>query len=274
VRRGDTIIALGGGVVGDIAGLAAALHLRGCDLVQIPTSLVAQVDSSVGGKVAIDSAAGKNMVGAFHQPDLVIIDPLCLATLPQREFVAGYAEIVKYALIGDADFFAWCEANSPALIARDQSAVLKAIQACIAAKAAIVERDERDTDGPRALLNIGHSFGHAFEALAGYDGTLLHGEAVSAGIAIAYGYAAELGMCDPASADRVAAHLAAHGLPINLPAALGTADGTAIVAHMMRDKKNRGDALTLILPTAIGHAEQRPDCAPAHVAAYLDRLRP
>lgn len=270
VRRNEAIVALGGGVVGDLAGMAAALHLRGVPIVQIPTSLVAQVDSSVGGKVAVDTAAGKNMAGTFHQPRLVLIDPDCLATLPTREMRAGYAEIVKYGLIGDADFYAWCEANAHRILARETDALAHAISTCITAKARIVESDERDTGGTRALLNFGHSFAHAFEALAGYDGSLLHGEAVAAGMALAFAYSARIGLCDGASAERVAAHLCDAGLPAGLPATIGDADGAAIVDLIARDKKTEGQGLTLVLAQGIGHAVLRSGIDPRDVADFLD----
>jgi 3-dehydroquinate synthase len=270
VRRSEAIVALGGGVVGDLAGLAAALHLRGVPIVQVPTSLVAQVDSSVGGKVAVDTAAGKNMAGTFHQPRRVLIDPTCLATLPPREMRAGYAEIVKYGLIGDAAFYAWCEANVQRILVCDPDALAHAIGTCVAAKARIVEADERDTGGARALLNFGHSFGHAFEALAGYDGSLLHGEAVAAGMALAFAYSARIGLCDAASADRVAAHLADAGLAAGRPRTIGAVAGTRIVEAMARDKKTDGAGLTLILADRIGHALTRSGIDPRDVAAFLD----
>ncbi|TXC68871.1 3-dehydroquinate synthase [Sphingorhabdus soli] len=273
VQRGEAIVALGGGVVGDLAGMAAALHLRGVPIVQIPTSLVAQVDSSVGGKVAVDTKAGKNMAGSFHQPRLVLIDPGCLATLPEREMRAGYAEIVKYGLIGDADFYAFCEANVTDIMARNPDALSHAISRCVAAKARIVEADEDDTAGTRALLNLGHSFGHAFEALAGYDGALLHGEAVAAGMALAYAYSARIGLCDPAVARRVSAHIDDAGLSTRIPDAIGQADSRQIVEFMMRDKKAAGGGLTLILAEDIGRAVLRNGIAPDDVAAFLDETR-
>ena len=273
VQRGEAIVALGGGVVGDVAGMAAALHLRGVPIVQIPTSLVAQVDSSVGGKVAVDTKAGKNMAGTFHQPHLVLIDPDCLATLPEREMRAGYAEIVKYGLIGDADFYAFCEANVAGIMAREPGALSHAISRCVAAKARIVEADEDDTGGARALLNLGHSFGHAFEALAGYDGALLHGEAVAAGMALAYAYSARIGLCDPATAGRVAAHIAKAGLSPRIPDAIGPTESGEIVEFMMRDKKAAGAGLTLILAEDIGSAVLRSGIEPGDVATFLDETR-
>lgn len=270
VRRSEAIIALGGGVVGDLAGMAAALHLRGVPIVQVPTSLVAQVDSSVGGKVAVDTAAGKNMAGTFHQPRLVLIDPDCLATLPTREMRAGYAEIVKYGLIGDADFYAWCEINAHRILARESDALARAITTCVTAKTRIVESDERDTGGRRALLNFGHSFAHAFEALAGYDGSLLHGEAVAAGMTLAFAYSERIGLCDPATAARVVTHLGDAGLPPGLPSTIGDADGAAIVDIISRDKKTEGAGLTLVLAEGIGRAVLRSGIDPSDVADFLD----
>lgn len=270
IRRGESVIALGGGVVGDLAGMAAALHLRGVPIVQVPTSLVAQVDSSVGGKVAIDTAAGKNMAGTFYQPRLVLIDPNCLATLPTREMRSGYAEMVKYGMIGDAGFYDYCEAHAHRILARDPDPLAHAIRTCVAAKARIVESDERDTGGPRALLNFGHSFAHAFETLAGYDGSLLHGEAVAAGMAIAFAYSARIGLCDAASAERIAAHLADAGLPTSLPPSIGDANGATIVDLMARDKKTEGSGLTLVLTEGIGRAVLRGGIDARNVADFLD----
>ncbi len=209
VGRGDTILAFGGGMVGDLAGFAAAILKRGCSYVQVPTSLLAQVDSSVGGKTAINAAAGKNLVGAFHQPAAVLIDPTTLDTLPARELRAGYAEVVKYGLIGDPGFFAWCEANGHRLLAGDAGARLHAIETCVRAKAAIVAEDELETSGRRALLNFGHTFGHAIEAETG----ILHGEAVAIGMAMAFGRSAERGLCPAEEAERAIRHLEAVGLP-------------------------------------------------------------
>ncbi|HYE28695.1 MAG TPA: 3-dehydroquinate synthase [Allosphingosinicella sp.] len=234
VERGDTILAFGGGVVGDLAGFAAAVLKRGCDWVQVPTTLLAQVDSSVGGKTAINAAAGKNLIGAFHQPAAVLIDPTTLATLPARELRAGYAEVVKYGLIGDPGFFAWCEANGAALLAGDEAARLHAIATCVGAKAAIVADDERETSGRRALLNFGHTFGHAIEAETG----LPHGEAVAIGMAMAFRRSVERGLCPAEDAERAIAHLEAVGLPTetDVPA-------DRLAARMGHDKK--GGALVL-----------------------------
>src|SRR4051812_10652445 len=209
VERSDTIVAFGGGMVGDLAGFAAAILKRGCAYVQVPTTLLVQVDSSVGGKTAINAASGKNLIGAFHQPAAVLIDPATLATLPERELRAGYAEVVKYGLIGDPGFFAWCEANGAALLAGDAAAQLHAIETCVRAKAAIVAEDELETSGRRALLNFGHTFGHAIEAESG----MLHGEAVAIGMAMAFRRSVELGLCPAEEAERAIAHLDSAGLP-------------------------------------------------------------
>jgi 3-dehydroquinate synthase len=211
VGRGDIVVALGGGVIGDLVGFASAILKRGTRFVQIPTTLLAQVDSSVGGKTGINTAHGKNLIGAFHQPELVLIDPDVLRTLPPRDIAAGYAEVVKYGLIDDPDFFVWCETNGAALLAGDTDLRLYAIAHSVAAKARIVAADEHEINGTRALLNLGHTFGHALEAEAGYFGTLLHGEAVAAGIAMAFDYSAAHALCPPEDAGRVKAHWRAVG---------------------------------------------------------------
>jgi len=254
IERSDHVVAFGGGVVGDLAGFAAAIVNRGCGVVQVPTTLLAQVDSSVGGKTGINVAYGKNLVGAFHQPVRVLIDPSCLDTLPPREVRAGYAEIAKYALIEDAEFFEWLEANGSAVVAGDPAARTHAIAAAVAGKARIVAADERETTGVRALLNLGHTFGHAFEAAAGYDGHLLHGEAVAAGIVLAFNFSAERGLCAPADAARVAAHFAAVGLPTNRSAIGCTATAAELIAHMGSDKKRKAGRLSFILARGIGRA--------------------
>ena len=271
VERGDHIIALGGGVIGDLVGFAAAILKRGCGFVQIPTTLLAQVDSSVGGKTAINTAAGKNLIGAFHQPAFVLIDPTVLDTLPPRQVAAGYAEVVKYGLIDDPDFFAWCEANGPALLAGDTAARRHAIATSVSAKAAIVADDERETSGRRALLNLGHTFGHALEAEAGFSDRLLHGEAVAAGMALAFRYSVRLGLCPAADADRVAAHLRAAALPDGLAAADITADGATLTAHMAHDKKASGGKVPFLLARGIGRTFLEKSVDLADVAAFLDR---
>lgn len=270
-ERGDVVVALGGGVVGDLAGLAAALFKRGCRYVQVPTTLLAQVDASVGGKTAVNLVAGKNLAGTFHQPSLVLIDPSVLATLPPRHMRAGYAEIVKYGLIADAEFFAGCEANGHAVIAGDEAALLHAISYCVAAKTRIVAADERDTSGERALLNLGHGFAHALETSAGLRGRILHGEAVAAGIALAFGYSAELGLCGEDDARRVAACFEAVGLRTGLADLGCAASGGELAALMEHDKKNAGGKLTLILARGIGQAFVRPGVDPGEVARFLDQ---
>lgn len=254
IERGTMLVALGGGVVGDIAGFAAATLLRGIDFVQIPTTLLAQVDSSVGGKTAINTAAGKNLLGAFHQPRLVLADTNTLATLPARELHAGYAEIAKYGLIRDAAFFEWLEAKGNAVCDLDPSAVTRAILTSCQMKATIVAADERE-EGDRALLNFGHTFGHALEAETGFSDALLHGEGVGLGMVLAFDFAVRLGIATGQDASRVRHHLAAAGLPTSL-AAIGLSGSAAdrLVAHMGKDKKVRDGRITLILPRRIGDA--------------------
>lgn len=273
IERSDHVVALGGGVIGDLVGFAASIVKRGCAFIQIPTTLLAQVDSSVGGKTAINIAAGKNMAGAFHQPALVIADPATLATLPRRDLAAGYAEVVKYGLIDDAAFFAWCEANGPALLGGDEPAREHAIAHSVAAKARIVAADERETQDVRALLNLGHTFGHALEAATGYSEALLHGEAVAAGMALAHRFSAAAGLCPAADAARVAAHLAAVGLPHDLASARVSDDGAALASHMAHDKKARGGTVPLILTRGIGQSFVSTDYALDRVAAFLDSER-
>ncbi|MFA6122641.1 3-dehydroquinate synthase [Sphingomonas sp.] len=270
VERGDHVVALGGGVIGDLVGFACSILKRGCGFVQIPTTLLAQVDSSVGGKTAINSRAGKNLIGAFHQPALVLIDPDVLDTLPERHVRAGYAEVVKYGLIDDPDFFAWCEENAAALIAGDADARLYAIAHSVAAKARIVAEDERETTGARALLNLGHTFGHALEAEAGFSDRLLHGEGVAAGMALAYGYSAARGLAAQGDADRVATHLRAIGLPDGVAAAGITANGETLVAHMLHDKKMDAGTLPFLLARGIGGTFLDKSVDLADVRAFLD----
>lgn len=253
IDRKDMVIALGGGVIGDVTGFASAIVRRGLDFIQIPTTLLSQVDSSVGGKTAINSRRGKNLVGAFHQPRLVLADVAALDTLSPREWRAGYAEVTKYGLLGDADFFAWCESHGAAMLQGDRAALLQAVSRSVAAKAAIVARDERET-GDRALLNLGHTFGHALEAHAGYDGRLLHGEAVAIGMVMAFDISARMGLCAPSAAPRVAAHLAAVGLPTHPHKVLPDIDAATMLHHMRQDKKVLAGKLTLILARAIGQA--------------------
>jgi 3-dehydroquinate synthase len=273
VERSDRIIALGGGVIGDLVGFAASILKRGCGFVQVPTTLLAQVDSSVGGKTAINSKAGKNLIGAFHQPDLVLIDPSTLATLPPREIRAGYAEVVKYGLIDDPDFFAWCEEHGASLIAGDADARTYAIAHSVAAKARVVAADERETSGTRALLNLGHTFGHALEAETGFSDTLLHGEAVACGMALAFRFSAETGLCAAEDAARLSAHLAATGLPITLAAAHVDASGATLVGHMAHDKKMEGGKLPFLLARAIGQTFLAKDVDLTEVERFLDEER-
>ncbi|MFN3389893.1 MAG: 3-dehydroquinate synthase family protein, partial [Allosphingosinicella sp.] len=231
VERGDHIVAFGGGVIGDLAGFAAAIVNRGCHFVQIPTSLLAQVDSSVGGKTGINVDAGKNLVGAFHQPALVLIDPACLDTLDPRHVRAGYAEIVKYGLIEDDGFFGWLEKEGARVLAGEPEARLRAIAVAVAGKARIVEADERETGGRRALLNLGHTFGHALEAETGYSESLLHGEGVAAGMVLAFDFSVARGSCPAGDAERVRRHLSAAGLPVSRAEAGIAAHGAALVAR-------------------------------------------
>jgi 3-dehydroquinate synthase len=254
-RRPDrkiTLVALGGGVVGDITGFAAATLLRGIDFVQIPTTLLAQVDSSVGGKTAINTSAGKNLLGAFYQPRLVLADTDTLATLPRREVRAGYGEIVKYGLIRDAGFFDWLEAEGRAVCDLEPAALTRAVMVSCRMKADIVAADEREV-GDRALLNFGHTFGHALEAETGFGDRLLHGEAVALGMVLAFDFAVRLGLASGQDAHRARRHLAGAGLPTTL-AELGLAGDHAdpLLSHMAKDKKVRDGAITLILPRRIG----------------------
>ncbi len=270
VTRSDHVFALGGGVVGDLVGFAAAITKRGCGFVQIPTTLLAQVDSSVGGKTAINTAAGKNLIGAFHQPSLVLIDPLVLETLPDREMRAGFAEVLKYGLLGDAAFFSWLEEHGAAVLAREPAALAHAIATSIAMKAEIVAADERETLDRRALLNLGHTFGHALEAETGFSDRLLHGEAVALGMVLAARYSARRGEISSAAAARAARAIAAAGLPASL-AALGlVCDGAALVEHMRHDKKAEGTTLPFLLLRGIGAAYLARDVALDDVAAFLD----
>ncbi len=273
VERSDTIVALGGGVIGDLVGFAASILKRGCRFVQIPTTLLAQVDSSVGGKTAINSRAGKNLVGAFHQPVHVLIDPTTLDTLPPRELRAGYAEVIKYGLIDDPAFFAWCESDGAKLLAGDPAARLHAITTSVAAKARIVGEDERETSGRRALLNLGHTFGHALEAETGFSDKLLHGEAVAAGMALAFRFSAAQGLCPPEDAARVTAHIAAAALPATLRAAHVDTSGAKLVAHMLHDKKMAGGRLPFLLARGIGQTFLDKTVDLAEVEAFLDGER-
>ena len=268
IERNDLVVALGGGVIGDLAGFAAASVRRGLDYVQVPTSLLAQVDSSVGGKTGIDSAHGKNLVGAFHQPLLVVADTALLDTLPKREFAAGYAEMAKYGLLGDAAFFAWLEEHHEDVFAGG-SAREHAIAVCCRGKAGIVSRDERET-GERALLNLGHTFGHALEAAAGFSQQLLHGEAVALGIVLAFQFSARKKLIGEADAARVARHLAAAGLPTHLEDVRGGLPGAdKLMVLIAQDKKVKRGKLTFILVRGIGQAFIADDIDPNEVRAFL-----
>jgi 3-dehydroquinate synthase len=269
VERDEAIIAFGGGVVGDLAGFAASVVKRGVPFIQIPTTLLAQVDSSVGGKTAINAEAGKNLIGAFHQPSLVLADVATLATLPVRELRTGFAEIAKSAIIEGESFLAWLEAHVDAFFAGDASIRIEAIARAVAFKAGVVGRDERES-GERALLNLGHTFAHAFEAEAGYDADLRHGEAVAVGCALAAEYAAATGRAPPALAARVRAILSAAGLPDD-PAALAGApfDPDALMARMRSDKKTKAGRLRLILPFAPGRCEIVEEDRPERLHAFL-----
>jgi 3-dehydroquinate synthase len=268
IERGDIVIALGGGVVGDLAGFAAAIVRRGLDFIQVPTTLLAQVDSSVGGKTGINCSQGKNLIGAFHQPILVVADTAVLDTLPPRQFRAGYAEVAKYGLLGDAAFFAWLEANASD-IAAGGAAREHAIATSCRMKAEIVARDERES-GDRALLNLGHTFGHALEAAAGFSDRLLHGEAVALGTALAFEFSAKLGQSPPADTVRVAQHLAAVGLPTRIAQVPGEQPSTDRLMDLMaQDKKVRRGKLTFILVRGIGSAFVANDVDPAEIRAFI-----
>jgi 3-dehydroquinate synthase len=255
LERGDLVVALGGGVIGDLAGFAASILRRGVRYVQIPTTLLAQVDSSVGGKTGINTPQGKNLAGTFHQPSLVLADISALATLPGRELRSGYAEVVKYGLLGDAAFFGWLEQNWRDVLALDAAALARAIGRSVEMKAEIVARDETE-NGERALLNLGHTFAHALEAWTGYSDRLLHGEAVAIGVCLAFRLSEELLLCPPMTAARVSAHLEAAGLPTRIAGIPGgdEADATQLVRLMGQDKKVRDGRLTLILARGVGHA--------------------
>lgn len=272
IERGEHIVALGGGVIGDLTGFAAAILKRGVSFVQVPTTLLAQVDSSVGGKTAINALAGKNLIGAFHQPSFVLIDPTVLDTLPARELRAGYAEVVKYGLIDDPDFFAWCEAHAAALLAGDPQARAHAIAHSVAAKARIVVEDERETADRRALLNLGHTFGHALEAETGFGAALLHGEAVAAGMALAYRFSADRGLCAHEDAERVAEHLRTAGLPFDAASAGVTAPGERLAGHMAHDKKKAGGRVAFILTRGLGRAFVDKSVELGDVSSFLDRV--
>ena len=273
IERNDLVIALGGGVVGDLAGFAAAILRRGVNFVQVPTTLLAQVDSSVGGKTGINSPQGKNLLGAFHQPILVVADTAVLDTLPARQFRAGYAEVAKYGVLGDQAFFTWLEANH-AEVFKGGAAREHAIATSCRAKAAIVARDERET-GERALLNLGHTFGHALEAGCGFSGRLLHGEAVALGMALAFEFSVRKGLIAAADATRVSAHLAAVGLPTHLKDVAGGAPPVSTLMDLIaQDKKVKRGSLTFILVRGIGRAFIEKNVDAGEVRAFLtDKLK-
>jgi 3-dehydroquinate synthase len=272
VERGDVIVALGGGVIGDLTGFAAAILRRGVRFVQIPTSLLAQVDSSVGGKTGINTAQGKNLVGAFHQPALVLADIDTLATLPARQMRAGYAEVVKYGLLGDLAFFERLEQGWRPLFGNDFRAIAEAVETSVAAKAAIVARDETE-QGDRMLLNLGHTFGHALEAWAGYSNRLLHGEAVAIGMAQAFRFSEAHGLCTPGTAERVSRHLADVGLPTVIADISGADRPTVdtLLTLMAQDKKVRDGQMTFILVRGIGQSFVSRDVTPDAVRVFLQR---
>ncbi len=269
LERRDLVVALGGGVIGDLAGFAASILRRGVRFVQIPTSLLAQVDSSVGGKTGINTPQGKNLIGAFHQPSLVLADTAALETLPPRELRAGYAEVAKFGLLGDADFFAWLEAHAARVMRRETDALVRAIEVAVAGKAAIVQRDETET-GDRALLNLGHTFGHALEAWCGYSDRLLHGEAVAIGICLALQLSQRRGLCAQETPSRAAAHLAGVGLPTRIaqiPGDLPSAE--QMMTLMAQDKKVQRGQMAFILSRGIGQAFVARDVPPDDVRAFL-----
>ena len=273
IERGDLVVALGGGVIGDLAGYAAASVRRGVDFVQVPTTLLAQVDSSVGGKTGINSRQGKNLIGAFHQPILVVADTALLDSLPKREFRAGYAEVAKYGLLGDAAFFTWLEKNWQDVFSGGPARE-HAIAVCCRAKAGIVSRDERET-GERALLNLGHTFGHALEAAAGFSDRLLHGESISLGMVLAFEFSARKKLISAADAERARAHLAAAGLPTHLEEVPGGVPGVdALMDLIAQDKKVKRGKLTFILVRGIGQAFVESGVNAAEVRAFLaDKLQ-
>lgn len=259
IDRKTTLIALGGGVIGDLTGFAAAITMRGIPFIQIPTSLLAQVDSSVGGKTGINTPQGKNLIGAFHQPRLVLVDIGSLKSLSDRHLRAGYAELVKYGLINDASFFDWCEENGSAILNHDSKAQIHAIYKSCASKAALVAEDEKE-HGNRALLNLGHTFGHALEAEVGYSDRLIHGEAVAIGTTIAFDLSVRMGICQQNDADRIRRHLGSLGLPTRI-SDIAKTNGPQIVwttqkllDHMGHDKKTEGGKLTFIMAKGIGHS--------------------
>jgi len=269
IERGDAVIALGGGVVGDLAGFAASILRRGVACVQVPTTLLAQVDSAVGGKTGINTRHGKNLVGSFHQPRLVLADIAALETLPRRELLAGYAEVVKYGAIDDPGFFDWLERNGAAVVAGDRAARTRAVVTSCAAKARIVAADERET-GARALLNLGHTFAHALEVEVGYGDALRHGEAVAIGMVLAFELSVRLGLCPAGDAARLREHLAAVGLPVRPAGLVGRDGGARLVAHMAQDKKVADGRAAFVLARGIGRAFLSREVETETLRAFLD----
>ncbi|MEQ6203799.1 3-dehydroquinate synthase [Sulfitobacter sp. HNIBRBA2951] len=270
VERGDVVVAFGGGVIGDLVGFAAAMLRRGVRFVQIPTSLLAQVDSSVGGKTGINTRHGKNLVGAFHQPSLVLADTGVLGTLTPRDFLAGYGEVVKYGLLGDAGFFDWLEGQGPALAAGDVSARIEAVRRSVQMKADIVMRDETE-QGERALLNLGHTFGHALEAATGYSSRLLHGEGVAIGCALAFELSSRMGLCSQEAPSRVRAHLRTMGMKVDMADIDGDLpDAAGLLALMGQDKKVVSGQLHFVLAREIGAAFTTADVAVEDVMSVLE----
>jgi 3-dehydroquinate synthase len=269
VERGDLVLAFGGGVIGDLVGFAAAILRRGVRFVQVPTSLLAQVDSSVGGKTGINSSHGKNLIGAFHQPSLVLADTDLLDSLPARDFLAGYGEVVKYGLLGDADFFDWLETAAPRLVAGDKAARIAAVKRACQMKADIVMRDETET-GDRALLNLGHTFGHALEKATNYSDRLLHGEGVAIGCALAFELSARLGLCSQEDPSRLRAHLRDMGMKVDIADIKGDLpDATGLLALMAQDKKVQAGKLRFVLARGIGDAFLTGDVPPDAVLTLL-----
>jgi 3-dehydroquinate synthase len=272
VERGDCVVAFGGGVVGDLAGFAASILRRGVRVVQMPTTLLSQVDSAIGGKTGIDTKQGKNLIGTFHQPSLVLADISVLSTLSKREFRAGYAEVAKYGLLGDAPFFAWLEESWADVFSGQDAKRRRAVETSARAKARIVEADEREESGTRALLNLGHTFGHALEAFAGYSDRLLHGEAIAIGMRLAFTYSVEQGLCPADDAARVAKHFTDVGLPTEIAAIPGDAPTTGELLRIMaQDKKVRGGKLALVLVRGIGQAFVEGDVAMDPLTEFLKR---
>jgi 3-dehydroquinate synthase len=269
IERAGLIVALGGGVIGDLVGFAAGILKRGTNYAQVPTTLLAQVDSSVGGKTAIDVPEGKNLIGLFHQPKIVLADISVLASLPRRELLAGYAEVVKYGALGDAAFFSWLEANGEAALSGDVPALSHMIVHCCRMKANIVARDEQES-GERALLNLGHTFGHALEAATNFSGALLHGEAVAIGMVLAFQLSERLGLAPASDTQRLARHLASAGLPTSIPAIAGDRSATErLLEFLQRDKKAEGGRLKFVLVRGLGHAFVSSGVPPDTVTAVL-----